>query len=215
MNGVKVTSPSYLLRPGDVITVRQKDKIYDIYKGVIANNSPSPPDWVTFDGDTLRATMQRNPGPGDYSLPVNVDIVVEFLRGSASEYRLQRFCWAALLHPRPASVAPQNSLTAREQAIILREGESSFSAPLFTVRIAPMKCSRLLSLVALLFATLAWGGDTNLRTGAYQRTRTFQNLGNQPNTFWGNYLFMPISPTPPMGTNTNSGLCRSERRDML
>jgi small subunit ribosomal protein S4 len=62
-----------------VITVRQNDKIYDLYKGVIANNSPSPPDWITFDGDTLRATMQRNPGPGDYSLPVNVDIVVEFL----------------------------------------------------------------------------------------------------------------------------------------
>lgn len=79
VNGVKVTSPSYQLRPGDVITVRQNDKIYDLYKGVIANNSPSPPDWITFDGDTLRATMQRNPGPGDYSLPVNVDIVVEFL----------------------------------------------------------------------------------------------------------------------------------------
>ena len=37
------------------------------------------PDWITFDAETLRATMVGLPGPGEYSLPVDVNIVVEFL----------------------------------------------------------------------------------------------------------------------------------------
>ncbi len=78
VNGIKVTSPSYQLRPGDVITVRANEEIYNLYKFASEGNS-STPDWITFDGETLRATMQRIPGPGDYSLPVDVNIVTEFL----------------------------------------------------------------------------------------------------------------------------------------
>ena len=37
------------------------------------------PDWVTYDTVTLRATMVGLPGPGDFSLPVDVNIVVVFL----------------------------------------------------------------------------------------------------------------------------------------
>lgn len=79
VNGVKVTSPSYQLRPGDVITIRPKEAIYGLYKGVTVEVSPQTPEWLTFDTETLRATMMGVPGPGDYSLPVNVDIVVEIL----------------------------------------------------------------------------------------------------------------------------------------
>ncbi|ADB18548.1 ribosomal protein S4 [Pirellula staleyi DSM 6068] len=79
VNGVKVTSPSYQLRPGDVITIRPKEAIYGLYKGVCDNHAPQTPEWLTFDSESLRATMMGIPGPGDYSLPVNVDIVVEFL----------------------------------------------------------------------------------------------------------------------------------------
>lgn len=79
VNGVKVTSPSYLLRPGDVITVRPKEAIYNLYKGAGVEANTQTPDWIGFDGEALRATVQRLPGPGDYSLPVDVNIVVEFL----------------------------------------------------------------------------------------------------------------------------------------
>src|SRR6478736_2479389 len=37
------------------------------------------PDFVTFDSETLRATVLAVPGPNDVSLPVDVNIVVEFL----------------------------------------------------------------------------------------------------------------------------------------
>jgi small subunit ribosomal protein S4 len=80
VNGIKVTSPSYQMRPGDVITIRPKEKIYGLYKGVVGEgNSQQTPDWITFDTETLRATMVGLPGPTDVSLPVEVNIVIEFL----------------------------------------------------------------------------------------------------------------------------------------
>jgi small subunit ribosomal protein S4 len=79
VNGVKVSSPSYILRPGDVIEVRNREPIRNLSRGVIANNSPSPVDWLSFDTEGLRVTMAGAPGASDISLPVNANIVVEFL----------------------------------------------------------------------------------------------------------------------------------------
>ena len=80
VNGIKATSPSYQLRPGDVVTIRPKEKIYNYYKGVVENGgSQQTPDWITLDTESLRVTMVGVPGEGDFSLPVNVNIVVEFL----------------------------------------------------------------------------------------------------------------------------------------
>lgn len=79
VNGIKVTKPSYLLRPGDVITLRPRQNLMNYYKGVLANNSGQTPDWITFDAEALRATVLGNPGASDISLPVNANTVVEFL----------------------------------------------------------------------------------------------------------------------------------------
>jgi small subunit ribosomal protein S4 len=80
VNGIKVTSPSYQLRPGDVITIRPKEPIYNLYKAVVSEGgSNQTPGWITVDTETLRATMTGLPGPSDFSLPVDVNIVVEFL----------------------------------------------------------------------------------------------------------------------------------------
>ena len=79
VNGIKVTSPSYNLRPGDVISIRPNEAIYHLYKGSSENSSTNTPDWITFDTEGLRVTMVGLPGPSDFSLPVEVNIVVEFL----------------------------------------------------------------------------------------------------------------------------------------
>ena len=79
VNGVKVTKPSYIVRPGDVITVRPRENLQNYYRGLLANNSPEPLDWITFDAEALRATVLGNPGPNDISLPVDANTVVEFL----------------------------------------------------------------------------------------------------------------------------------------
>lgn len=79
VNGVKVTSPSYILRPGDVVEVLARESIRNLYKGVVANNPPVGLDWISFDSESLRASVLGAPGPSDISLPVNANIVVEFL----------------------------------------------------------------------------------------------------------------------------------------
>ena len=79
VNGIKVDKPSYLLRPGDVVTVRNRKNLLNLYRGVSAEQAAEPLDWVAFDPETLRATVQGNPGPSDISLPVDVNMVVEFL----------------------------------------------------------------------------------------------------------------------------------------
>jgi small subunit ribosomal protein S4 len=53
--------------------------VRNLYRGIIANNPPAPLEWVALDTEGLRATMLGAPGPTDISLPVNANIVVEFL----------------------------------------------------------------------------------------------------------------------------------------
>ncbi len=79
VNGVKVTKPSFLLRPGDVITVRRRENLLTLYRDLADQAAGQPPEWVTFDAETLRATVQGTPSPEDVSLPVDVNMVVEFL----------------------------------------------------------------------------------------------------------------------------------------
>lgn len=80
VNGVKVTSPAYQLRPGDVITVKTKEPIENFYRGVIANSDAPPPvEWLSVDVESLRINVNGLPGPSDLSLPVDVNIVVEFM----------------------------------------------------------------------------------------------------------------------------------------
>ncbi|MEZ6092448.1 MAG: 30S ribosomal protein S4 [Pirellulaceae bacterium] len=79
VNGVKVTKPNYLLRPGDVVEVRDREGLKNLYRGVIANAAPDALDWVAFDSENLKATVQGLPGPSDISLPVDANSVVEFL----------------------------------------------------------------------------------------------------------------------------------------
>ncbi|MEZ6117867.1 MAG: 30S ribosomal protein S4 [Pirellulaceae bacterium] len=79
VNGIKVSSPSYIVRPGDVITVRPRPNLHAVYKSNVEETRPESMEWLTVDTDTLRATVQGLPGPSDVSLPVDVNTVVEFL----------------------------------------------------------------------------------------------------------------------------------------
>ena len=79
VNGVKVTKPSYQLRAGDVIEVKGRENLKNVYRGVIANNAAQPMDWIGFDSENLKATMLSLPTATDISLPVDANTVVEFL----------------------------------------------------------------------------------------------------------------------------------------
>ena len=79
VNGVKVTTPSYSVRPGDVVTVRPKEKIQNLYRATSSDSSGEAADWIACDTETLRTTVQGIPAPSDISLPVDVNIVIEFM----------------------------------------------------------------------------------------------------------------------------------------
>ena len=82
MNGIKVTAPSYLLRPGDVITVRARENLQGLYRVVSEESVGETLDWITFDTETLRATVQGLPAPTDISVPLDaneINMVIELL----------------------------------------------------------------------------------------------------------------------------------------
>jgi small subunit ribosomal protein S4 len=79
VNGIKCDRPSYLVRPGDVISVRPRDNLKDLYRGLLAEGNAEPLDWLAVEADNLSVTAQSLPAPSDISLPVDVNTVVEFL----------------------------------------------------------------------------------------------------------------------------------------
>lgn len=80
VNGVKVTKASYQLRPGDVVTLRPHENVLSLYRHIIGRGVEGQGiEWATLDTDTLTVNVVGNPGPSDISLPVDGNVVVEFM----------------------------------------------------------------------------------------------------------------------------------------
>ncbi len=80
VNGKKVDIPSYLLRPGDVIEVREKSRsIEPIQKAIEFNKGRDIMPWLEVDYDNFRGTYLRYPKLAEVrDLPVNVQDIIEF-----------------------------------------------------------------------------------------------------------------------------------------
>ena len=80
VNGQKVDKPSFLLRPNDIITLKPKANVVNLYRSIVgAGVEGAGIEWGSFDPVTFTATITSDPGPTDISLPVDANIVVEFL----------------------------------------------------------------------------------------------------------------------------------------
>ena len=80
VNGAKLDRPSYQVRPGDVISVRPKTNLLRYYQTIRDMGVEGEGiDWVSFDSETLSATVQGAPAGSDITLPVDANVVVEFL----------------------------------------------------------------------------------------------------------------------------------------
>lgn len=80
VNGQKVDRPSFQVRPGDVISVRPRKNILQMYQRILEIGVEGQGcEWVSFDSETLTATVQGKPSGSDISLPVDANTVVEFL----------------------------------------------------------------------------------------------------------------------------------------
>ena len=79
VNGRRVNIPSYLLKAGDVVTVREKSRNSPKLKDVIEANSGRPvPEWLDLNRETLEAKVISLPTREQIDAPVEEHLIVEF-----------------------------------------------------------------------------------------------------------------------------------------
>ena len=79
VNGRKVDIPSYLVKPGDVIAVREESKKKAYFKNLAEEmEQVSVPSWLSLDPMTLSGRVLELPKREDIDVPVNEQLVVEF-----------------------------------------------------------------------------------------------------------------------------------------
>ena len=80
VNDKRVNIPSYLLRDGDVIEVREKSKQLAVLLDAAQSAERDVPDYVEVDHRAMKGTFSRAPKLGDVPYPVTMEpnLVVEF-----------------------------------------------------------------------------------------------------------------------------------------
>lgn len=79
VDGTRVTSPSYRVVPGQVISVRPKAKDSPLFVGVREKNAKySAPKWLSVDAASLKAEVVALPEAEDGEQAVDMRMVVEF-----------------------------------------------------------------------------------------------------------------------------------------
>jgi small subunit ribosomal protein S4 len=80
VNGRRVTIPSYLLREGDVVEVREKSKNLALVLGTIQQPERDVPDYLSVDFKALKGSLVREPKLADVPYPVQMEpnLVIEY-----------------------------------------------------------------------------------------------------------------------------------------
>lgn len=79
VNGKRVDIPSYLLKAGDVVTIRQKSRDSEKIKSVIEANGARPvPQWLDLDREAFSAKVLNLPTRDQIEAPVEEHLIVEF-----------------------------------------------------------------------------------------------------------------------------------------
>lgn len=78
VDGKKVNIPSYLVKPGQTISVVEKSRSMEKLKSSLeANGSRVPPKWLDFDRNNLEAKVLSLPTREDIDLPIEEHLIVE------------------------------------------------------------------------------------------------------------------------------------------
>jgi len=78
VNGRKVNVPSFLVKPGMIITLSQKSKNLGKLKSSIeANAFRQPPKWLEYDANALIAKVSGVPTREDIDFPIEEQLIVE------------------------------------------------------------------------------------------------------------------------------------------
>ncbi len=78
VNNKKVNIPSYLVKPGDIVEVKEKSRnltfIKEAMETVVRRGIP---DWIEIDKGNLKGTLKALPNREDLTMPVQEQLVVE------------------------------------------------------------------------------------------------------------------------------------------
>ena len=78
VNGQKVDIPSYSVKVGDVITLRQRSAEMDMFKALREGTGVMTPKWLSFDAQNLTGTVAAMPARDDIDLQVQENMIVEY-----------------------------------------------------------------------------------------------------------------------------------------
>ena len=78
VNGKSVNIPSYLVKAGDVIEVREKSKNIQRFKDITeVTAGRTTPEWVDVDAESLKGTVKELPNREQIDVPVDEMLIVE------------------------------------------------------------------------------------------------------------------------------------------
>ncbi|OPY78518.1 MAG: 30S ribosomal protein S4 [Syntrophorhabdus sp. PtaU1.Bin058] len=77
VNGKKVSTPSFLVKPGDEISVKHKDlpSVKNALESVVRRGIPS---WIELDKDNMKGTVKLLPARDDITMPIKEQLIVEY-----------------------------------------------------------------------------------------------------------------------------------------
>ena len=78
VNGKQVNIPSYLVKAGDVIEIKEKHKDCQRYKDILeVTGGNMIPDWMEVDAENLKGTVKELPSREAIDVPVDEMLIVE------------------------------------------------------------------------------------------------------------------------------------------
>jgi small subunit ribosomal protein S4 len=79
VNGKSVNVPSFLLKPGDKITLREQSKgLARVQLAMETAGRREQPEWLDFDKNSLTGTVRAIPNREAVTLPITEQLIVEF-----------------------------------------------------------------------------------------------------------------------------------------
>ena len=79
VNGKKVNIPSYLVKPGDVIEVKESSRSSSKFKRLLGEDAVqvTVPQWLDREKNALKGTVVKMPERADIDMPVEEHLIVE------------------------------------------------------------------------------------------------------------------------------------------
>ena len=79
VNGKKVNIPSYLVKPGDVIEVKESSRSSSKFKRLLGEDAiqVTVPQWLEREKNALKGTVVKTPERGDIDMPIEEHLIVE------------------------------------------------------------------------------------------------------------------------------------------